>query len=471
MRQYWRVTDPADLSAVDQAKAFRSRAISARELLGAHLDRIAALNPELNAVVALDPSFAIERAAELDAAIANDDPVGSLAGLVTAHKDLTDTADFVTTYGSPLFAEHRPRADSLLVARMKTAGALAIGKTNTPEFGAGSHTHNPVYGITRNPWDTNHSAGGSSGGAAVGLVTGMLSIADGSDAGGSLRNPAGWNNIVGFRSSSRVSPSAGPGNAFLPYGIEGPMARTVDDLLLLLDVLAQPDPRDPLQRPIDLVTAREPIDRPLRVAFSPTLGGLPVEADVAAVIDTVPRWLTSMGWSVTEAEPDFGGADECFETLRSWSYANGPLGSLGGRLAEAKEVLGEEVARGQALSAADIWQAYSHLSVLWRRGVDFFTNFDILIAPVSQVSPFPIELEYPTEVAGRPMGRYIEWMRSCSRITAFGLPTMSLPAGFTGAGLPVGVQVIGRPLGDSELLRAARAMEAANPQHHHRPPA
>lgn len=465
------MTELVDLAAVAQVQLFRERKASARELLDAHLARIADRNPALNAVVALDPSKALQRAAAQDEAIARGESPGPLAALVTAHKDLTDTADFPTTYGSPVFADHRPTADSLLVARIKAAGALAIGKTNTPEFGAGSHTHNPVYGITRNPWNPERAAGGSSGGAAVGLAAGMVAIADGGDAGGSLRNPAGWNNVVGFRSSSRVVPSIGPGNALLPYLIEGPMGRTVDDLLLLLEVLAQPDDYDPLHRSVDFATVRTPLDRPLRVAYSPSLGGLPVESDVAAVIATVPEWLTSMGWQVTEAEPDFSGVDDCFETIRAWSYANGPLGSLGDRLAQTKAVLREEVSKGRALGADDVWRAQSSMTDLWRRGVRFFADYDLLVAPVSQVSPFPVDMEYPTEVAGQPMGRYIEWMRSCSRITMFGLPTLSLPAGFTPEGLPVGVQVIGRPLGDTQLLRAARAMEVARPQHQHRPPA
>ncbi len=465
------MTELVDLTAVAQSELFKARKVSARELLDAHLARIENRNPTLNAVVALDPSKAQERAAVQDEAVARGESLGPLAALVTAHKDLTDTADFPTTYGSPVFADHRPKADSLIVARMKAAGVLAVGKTNTPEFGAGSHTHNPVYGVTRNPWNPERAAGGSSGGAAVGLAAGMLAIADGGDAGGSLRNPAGWNNVVGFRSSSRVVPSVAPGNALLPYLIEGPMARTVDDLLLLLEVLGQPDPGDLLHRRVDFTLARTPLDRPLRVAYSPSLGGLPVESDVAAVISSVPEWLTSMGWSVTEAEPDFAGVDECFETVRAWSYAHGALGSLGDRLAETKAVLREEVAKGRALGADDVWKAQTQMTELWRRGVDFFADHDVLVAPVSQVSPFPVAMEYPTEVAGRPMGRYIEWMRSCSRITMFGLPTLSLPAGFTDEGLPVGVQVIGRPLGDTELLRAARAMEAARPQHQHRPPA
>ncbi len=464
------VTDLTDLSAVEQAGVLRAGQVSARELLDAHLARVGELNPRLNAIVALDPEPARARAVAIDDDLASGRPVGPLAGLVTAHKDLIDTADFPTTYGSPLFAGHRPAVDNALVERLKLAGALAIGKTNTPEFGAGSHTHNPVYGVTRNPWDPERSCGGSSGGAAVGLATGMLALADGSDAGGSLRNPAGWNNVVGFRSSSRLSPAVGPGNAFLPYSVEGPMARTVDDLVLLLRVMSAPDRRDPLQRVLDHDVVAAAVDRPLRVAFSPSLGGLPVETDVASVLATVPGWVEGLGWSVAEDEPDFEGADECFETIRAWSFANGPLGSLGERLGGAKAVLGEEVARGRALGAGEVWAAMAHLSVLWRRGVRFFERHDLLLAPVSQVSPFPIDREWPTEVAGSPMGRYIEWMRSCSRITVMGLPTLSLPAGFTDDGLPVGVQVIGSPLGDASLLAAARMLEAARPQHQIRPP-
>ncbi len=464
------VSNPTELSAVEQARQIQARELSATELLEAHLERVERINPELNAVVALDPEPARRRAAEIDGALARGDDPGPLAGLVTAHKDLTETVDFPTTYGSPLLAGHRPPADSLLVARMKAAGALAIGKTNTPEFGAGSHTFNPVYGLTRNPWNPDRSAGGSSGGAAVALATGMVAIADGSDAGGSLRNPAGWNNIVGFRSSSRAVPSVGPGNPWLPYGLEGPMARTVDDLLLLLGVIGAGDRRDPLHRPIDVALAATPLDRPLRVAWSHDLGGLPVEDDVRSVLAAVPAWVADLGWELVEAEPDFGGADECFETLRAWTNANGALAQLDDPEGRTKAVLQDELARGRALSAAQVWSAHTHLAVLWRRGVDFFAQHDLLLAPVSQRSPFPVEWEWPETIAGRPMGRYLEWMRSCSRVTAMGLPAVSLPAGFTAEGLPVGVQVIGGPLDDVGVLRAARMLEAARPQHGRRPP-
>ena len=244
--------DLVELTAVEQRRMIGAKEVSARELLDAHLARIDAVNPAVNAIVSLDPEVGRARAAAIDETIAHGQDPGPLAGLVTAHKDLTETADFPTSYGSPLFADHRPAADCLLVARMKAAGAVAVGKTNSPEFGAGSHTFNRVFGTTRNPWGTDRSAGGSSGGAAVALTCRMVATADGSDTGGSLRNPAAWNNVIGFRPSIRVVPRIGPGNAWMPLSTEGPMGRTVDDVALLFGVLGQPDDRDPMQIVLDL---------------------------------------------------------------------------------------------------------------------------------------------------------------------------------------------------------------------------
>ena len=455
------MSDPiCDASATEQRRLIAAGSISARELLDAHLDRVVAVNPTVNAIVAMDSGVAHERAAKIDDLLAAGQDPGPLAGLVTAHKDLVDTADFVTTYGSALFADHRPTVDALLVSRIKAAGAVAIGKTNTPEFGAGSHSFNPVYGVTRNPFDPNRSAGGSSGGAAVGLRCGMIGIADGSDAGGSLRNPAAWNNVVGFRGSPRVVPNVGAGNTWSTIPISGPMARTVDDLILLLRVMAQPDRRDPLSRELVLPEAIEPAES-LRVAWSPTLGGLPVEADVAGVLASFVADLESLGWKVEEAEPDFEGADECFVTLRAFLYANGPAGALGHRLSEVKATVQDEVARGRALTGQQVSSALAKANELWQRCVAFFAHYDLLIGPVTQLSAFPVDKEYPTEVAGVPIVTYLDWMLSNCRISMCGLPALSLPAGFTAAGLPVGAQLIGRPWGDLDVLRAAKAAEGA----------
>ena len=441
----------------------RSREISARELLADHLARVDEVNPTLNAVVGLDASVAEARAKAIDETIAAGRRPGPLAGLVTAHKDLTETKDFVTTYGSPLFADNRPEADSLLVSRMAEAGAVAIGKTNTPEFGAGSHTFNPVYGTTRNPWDPARSAGGSSGGAAVALRTGMVAVADGSDLGGSLRNPAAWNSVVGFRGTARAVPRPGPGNAWNPLPIDGPMARSIDELMLLLRVIGQPSDRDPMSRPLNLPPVVSPPTRPPRVAWSRNLGGLPVDPAVAEVLERFRDDLDLLGWEIVDDEPSFAGADEVFVTLRAFGFAE-RAAALGDRVEKTKATVQEEIARGLALTPAEIHRALAHLKVLWNRSIDFFDRYDLLIAPVTQVPPFPVDVEYPTEVAGVPMGSYIEWMRSCCRISTSGCPALSLPAGFIAdgpdAGLPVGAQLIGRPWGDIHLLSMAKAVEA-----------
>ena len=460
----------AELPAVEQRRLLGERRVSAGELLDAHLARIEAVNPTVNAVIALDHDVGRRRARAIDDAMVRGDDPGPLAGLVTAHKDLTETADFPTTYGSAVFAGFRPRIDSLVVARMKSAGAVAVGKTNTPEFGAGSHTFNALHGVTRNPWHLERTAGGSSGGAAAALACGMVAIADGSDMGGSLRNPAAWNNVVGFRPTPRVVPSVGPGNAWSPLAVDGPMGRSVADVALLLRVLAADEPRDPLHRRIDIPTRLEPFDRPVRVAWSRDVGGAPVEPGQVRVLDTFRRAMVDLGWEVVEDEPDLRGADECFRTLRAWQFATGPAGRLGLRIGQLKATVQDEIRRGQELGADEIATAYEHLSLLWRRATEFFQRHDVLAAPVTQLAPFPAAWEYPTEIAGQRFGSYIDWMAVCWRITVTGCPALSLPAGFDDDGLPVGIQLAGRHGGDVELLRIAAALELATGHGRHRPP-
>lgn len=459
-----------ELSAHQQKSLLEDGKVSAVELLEAHLARVDQVNESVNAIVALDAEVGMRRAIEVDRARAAGEPLGALAGLVTAHKDLGDTADFVTTYGSPVFADHRPDADSLLVSRMKEEGAVAIGKTNTPEFGVGSHTFNPVYGTTFNPWDLSRSAGGSSGGAAAALATGMVAVADGSDMGGSLRNPAAWNNVLGFRASPGLVPVVRPGIARSTLGLEGAMARSVDDLALLLSVIGRPDVRDPLNRGVVVPPRIDPTSATLRVAFSPTLGGLPVESDVAAVIESAVSVMVDMGWNVEHAEPSFEGADDCFTTIRSFLSANGALSLLGDRVEEVKATVREDYELGLAASPGKIGRAYQLMSELWRGAASFFDDVDLLVAPVTQISPFPADQEYPMSVDGVPCERYLDWMRSCCRVTVLGLPALSLPAGFTAEGLPVGIQLIGGPHGDLALLRAAKALEGAIDTTFRRPP-
>ena len=459
-----------ELPATEQRRLLAAQEVSAGELLDAHLERIAAVNPDVNAVIALDPDVGRDRAAAVDRATADGDDPGPLAGLVTAHKDLTETADFPTTYGTPVFAGFRPPADSLLVARMRAAGAVAVGKTNVPEFGAGSHTFNPLHGLTRNPWNLERSAGGSSGGAAAALACGMVAIADGSDMGGSLRNPAAWCNVVGFRPTPRVVPHVGPGNRWLPLALDGPMGRTVADVALLLAVLAGPEPADPLHRPITVPDRLDPPDRPLRVAWSRDIGGAAIEADQVAVLDAFRPTIEEVGWEVVDDEPNLRGADECFKTLRAWQFATGPAVRLGPRVEQLKATIRDEIRRGNELPAAQVAAAYEHLGVLLRRSVEFFSRYDLLAGPVTQVAPFPADWEYPTEVAGRRMDSYIDWMAVCCRVTAMGCPALSLPAGFDADGLPVGIQLVGAPGRDVDVLRAAAVLESASGHGLRRPP-
>jgi amidase len=455
------VTELVELTATEQRSLIGRGEVSATELLDAHVERIDAVNPLVNAIVALDPDVGRRRARAVDDAIAAGDDPGPLAGLVTAHKDLTETADFTTTFGSPLFAGYRPAADSLLVARMKAAGAVAVGKTNAPEFGAGSHTFNEVYGVTRNPWGLGRSAGGSSGGAAVALACRMVSTADGSDTGGSLRNPAAWGNVVGFRPTVRVVPRVNPGNAWMPISAEGPMGRTVDDVALLLGVLAAPEARDPMHRPIDLPAELRPPSRPVRVAWSRQLG-VPVEASQLDVLAVTRQTMIDLGWEVVDAEPELALADRCFRVLRAWNIANGPTAAFHDRMDQIKATIQDEIRRGTAVTQAEVATAYAQLAELWRETVAFFDRgYHVLACPVTQVSPFPVETEYPLVVAGVELSNYIDWMASCWRITVTGCPTLSLPAGFDGDGLPVGVQLVTRQGADVQLLCIAKALEEA----------
>lgn len=465
------MTDLVELTAVEQRRMIGAKGVSAAELLDAHLARIEQVNPAVNAIVALDPDVGRTRARAVDDAIARGDDPGPLAGLVTAHKDLEETADFPTTYGSPMFAGHRPAEDCQLVARMKAAGAVAVGKTNTPEFGAGSHTFNPVYGVTHNPWGLGRSAGGSSGGAAVALACRMVATADGSDTGGSLRNPAAWNNVVGFRPTVRVVPDVASANAWQPISTRGPMGRTVDDVALLLSVLAAPDDRDPCHRPLSMSLPIRPPDRRLRVAWSPDLG-VPVEASQRDVLAGTRQAMLDLGWDVVDAEPELAAASDCFRVLRAWFIANGPaVRASGGRLDRIKATIQDEIARGSAVSSAGVATAFAQLTSLWRETVAFFDQgYDVLACPVTQLAPFPVEVEYPTEVAGVTMSNYIDWMASCWRITVTGCPTLSLPAGFDSDGMPVGVQMVTRQGADVALLRAAKALEEATGFAARRPP-
>ncbi len=437
--------------------------MSAVELVREHLDRIERCDGAVNAVVTVVPERALVAAEEADARRAAGEPLPPLHGLPIAHKDLVDTAGVRTTYGSPSFRDHVPDVDELLVSRLRAAGAIMVGKTNTPEWGAGSHTFNPVFGPTRNPWDTSRSAGGSSGGGAAALACRMLPLADGSDLGGSLRNPAAWNGIVGLRPTPGVVPSWPSDSPWLPFSVDGPMGRTAADVALLLRAMAGPDPRAPLSQraaPLDLDPPLEVDMRGRRVAWSRSLGGLPVEPAVLAALEPAVAALAGLGLDVAEGEPDLAGADTAFETWRAFGFALS-LGELydsdGERM---KETVRWNVERGRALTVSDLTAATRLHAGLHARALGFFERYDYLACPVTQLEPFPVEVEYPVEVAGVPMGSYLEWMRACSRISVMGCPAISIPAGLSANGLPVGLQLVARPFAERALLEVAHAVDA-----------
>ncbi|HEY6526280.1 MAG TPA: amidase [Solirubrobacteraceae bacterium] len=450
-------------TARDLAGAIRRRELSAREVMGWHLDRIAEVNPQINAIVTLRPDAALAEAEAADRRARAGEALGSLHGLPIAIKDLEDTEGIRTTYGSTAFARHIPAADSLVVARLRAAGAIVIGKTNTPEFGVGSHTFNEVFGATRNPWAGDRSAGGSSGGAGAALAAGLIPIADGSDHGGSIRNPASFNNVVGLRPTPGLVPDSGAGDIWDTASVVGPMARTVGDLALMLTAITAPDPGSPLSHGDPAMFAGELAGdlTGLRVAWCPDVGGLPVEPEVIAVLDEARGRLEAMGCRVEDVEPDLGRADEAFETLRALGFARAFGPSLEALRGIAKDTLIWNIEQGLALDAAAIAGAMVAKSEVFTAVAQLLQRFDVLAAPAAQVAPFPIEQEYPTEVAGVAMPHYLGWMRACSRITVSAHPVAAVPAGFTATGLPIGLQLVGRYRGDRRLLEHAAAWEAA----------
>ncbi|MGI9049866.1 MAG: amidase [Rubrobacteraceae bacterium] len=460
-------------TATELARGIRSREFSAVEVASAHLERIEAVNPQVNAIVALLPERALEDAHAIDGALARGEELGPLAGLPVAHKDLALTKGVRTTFGSPIFEDFVPEEDALIVERLKKAGAVTLGKTNTPEFGAGSQTYNEVFGETLNPYDTTRTCGGSSGGAAVALACGMLPLADGSDMGGSLRNPAGFCNVVGFRPSPGRVPSWPTQTAWSTLSVEGPMARTVADAALMLSAISGPDHRSPIALPEPGEVFLGPLERDFssaRVAWSRDLGGLPVDTRVTATIDSQRHVFESLGCVVEDDEPDLADADEVFKALRAWSFelAYGDL--LEEHRARMKDTVIWNIEEGRRLSGPVLSRAEQKRTALYHRVRAFMQRYEFLVLPVSQVPPFDVKQRYVTEIEGVEMETYIDWMKSCYYVTVMGLPAVSVPCGFTPEGLPVGVQIVGRHQDDLGVLQLAHAFEQATGFWKRRPP-
>ncbi|MGY9072590.1 MAG: amidase [Acidimicrobiales bacterium] len=453
-----------ELTAVDLAGRLAAGEVSAREVLAAHLDRIERINPTVNAIVTLAPEAAQAQAHAADQAHANGESLGLLHGVPVAHKDLAATAGIRTTLGSPIFADDVPTVNDLIVQRQVDAGAVTVGKTNTPEFGAGSQTFNQVFGATLNPYDLSRTCGGSSGGAAVSLATRMLPLCDGSDMGGSLRNPASFCNVVGLRPSPGRVPSVTSKAAWSPFAVEGPMGRTVADVAFYLQALAGPDDRSPTALEAPGSTFAGSLDRDLtgvRVAWSPDCGGLPIDPAVRSALTSVPDVLSDLGCDVVEVWPDMSDAAEIFQTFRSWHFelASGPL--LDKFPDQLKQTVIWNIEEARRRRFTDHSEATRMHVKLFRRVHEFMREFEFLACPVSQVPPFPVTTEWITEVDGVQMDSYIEWMRSCSDITTTGHPALSVPAGFTDDGLPIGVQLVGRHRADRSVLEFGSMFEGA----------
>jgi len=449
--------------ATEQARMVRGGEISAVELMQAHLDQIERVNPAVNAVVTLVADEALTGAAEADQSRARGDEFGPLHGLPAGIKDLVATRGIRTTMGSPIFADNVPDADAGIVSRMKSAGAIVIGKTNTPEFGAGSQTFNQVFGATLNPYNTSRTCGGSSGGSGVGLACGMFSTTVGTDLGGSLRNPAAWSNVVGLRPSPGRVPAAGA----LPWtsmSTAGPMGRTVADVALQLSVQAGPDPLVPSSLHEDPARFADALGRDFagtRIAWSRDLGGRPIEPVQTEVLDAQRHVFEDLGCIVEDAEPDLSESDSVFQVLRAYSFAHGQEKNLIEHRDLLKDTVIWNAEEGLALSALDVAKAEEKRTELFGRMIAFFDEYDFLALPVTSVPPFSVDIPYPTVVNDVEMETYIDWMWPCMDITVVACPAISVPAGFTPDGLPVGLQLVSAPRTDFELLQLAHAFEGA----------
>jgi amidase len=465
--------DPTALSATELARRIASRDISCVAVMTAFLDRIDAINPRVNAIVSrVERPALLAQAAEYDACA----PMGPLHGLPMAVKDLEAVAGLPNTQGSPLFRDHVAEADSLMVSRLRAAGAIFIGKTNVPEFGFGSHTYNTVFGTTLNAYDQSRSAGGSSGGAAVALATHMLPLADGSDHAGSLRNPAAFNNVFGFRPSFGRIPTEAPDVFAASLGVLGPMARSVEDLALLLSVQAGYDARAPLSIRQTAASVTAPLDVPVagrRIGWLGDLGGyLAVEPGILPLCEGGLAVLTELGAAVEPVAIGFPMAElwEAWTTLRSWGVAAnlGEAYADPARRALLKPEAQWEIARGLAVSGDAISKALGVRTRWYLHMLGLFERFDHLVLPTAQVFPFAAGLHWPQTIAGRAMDTYHRWMEVVILATMAQLPALNVPVGFGDAGVPMGMQIIGRPQDELSCLQIGHAYDLATrwPERH-----
>jgi amidase len=453
------------LRAVDMLDLIRQKKLSAREVMQAHLKQISRVNPKVNAVVTHVPEEKLmAQAAAADESLAKGKWLGPLHGLPVGVKDLHETAGIRTTYGSPLHRGFVPDFDCRVVQREKAAGAIVIGKTNVPEFGLGSQTFNPVFGPTRNPYDLTKTCGGSTGGGAVALACGMVPLADGSDMGGSLRNPPNFCNVVGIRCSPGRVPNVPTNLGWFTLSVPGPVARNVTDCAFFLSILAGYDHHSP----ISIEQSGEQFAKPLagrsfkgvRVAMFKDLG-LPWEREVKNAVQAQRKVFESLGCIVEEAEPDFRDANECFVAWRHWSTEL----AFGDLLASPGDQLNEyihwHVEEGRKLTGPYLSRVEAKRTALFQRMVAFLNQYEFFLMPVNQVLPFDVTTHYPTEIAGTKMENYIAWMKSAYYISTVGNPAISVPCAFSPSGLPIGLQIVGRLHDEWGVLQMAYAFEQA----------
>jgi amidase len=452
------------MRAVDMAKLIREKKLSAREVMQAHLKQIGRVNSKVNAIVTLVPEEQLmAQAAAADESLAKGKLLGPLHGMPVGVKDLHETAGIRTTFGSPLHRDLVPDFDCRVVQREKAAGGIVIGKTNVPEYGLGSQTFNPVFGATRNPYDVSKTCGGSTGGGAVALACGMVPLADGSDMGGSLRNPPNFCNVVGIRTSPGRVPNVPSNLGWFTLSVSGPVARNVTDCGFFLSILAGYDHHSP----ISIDQSGEQFARPLersfkgvRVAMFEDMG-LPWDPEVKSAVKAQGKVFESLGCIVEEREPDFTDANECFVAWRHWSTELGFGDLIATKGDQLNEYIHWHVEEGRKLTGPYLARVEAKRTALFQRLCGFKNEFDYFVLPVNQVLPFDVNVHYPTEIGGTKMENYIAWMKSAYYISAAGNPAMSVPCAFSQSGLPIGLQIVGRHHDDWGVLQLGYAFEQA----------
>jgi Asp-tRNA(Asn)/Glu-tRNA(Gln) amidotransferase A subunit family amidase len=431
------------------------------------------VNPTINAFCTVAAEAARAQARLAEAAVVRGDVLGPLHGVPISFKDLTATAGIRTTYGSRIWEHHIPKADAPVVERARRAGAIVLGKTNTPELGCKGVTDNRIFGATRNPWNLGRTPGGSSGGAAAALAAGLGPLAEGSDLAGSIRQPAACCGVVGLKPTLGRVPRYPNANGWTSFACVGPMARTVRDAALLLSVMAGPDERDPMSLPLGAESFARAMDggvAGLRVAFSSDLGYAAVDPEIRAVCTAAARRFTDLGCAVEESDPGFDDPEALFLDLTAPLRAAASQQDLGQWRAEMDPILVERIERAGGMTAVDFERASHRRTAMWQLVREFFERFDLLLTPVTAVPPIPLEMQYPREIAGRRVSSPIAWFPFTYPFAMMGLPAISVPCGFTRDGLPVGLQIVGRRLADATVLRAAGAFEAIAPWSGRRPP-